>query len=110
MEIAPKILSTERNESAALPLAMPAGCAGKPGFRSSAWPRLAIAGVATGAAAMYATTIVFDLPGARSIGPDDWKNRMSSLDCVTKQTCVCAGMPPLLHGASPAVGSSLAER
>ena len=44
------------------------------------------------------------------MGPDDWKKRMSSLDCVTKQTCVTAGVPGLLQGASPAVGSSLADR
>src|SRR5262245_2456322 len=110
MEIAPNTRSTERSESGPVVFIMPVGCAGKPGFKSNAWPRPEIAGMLTGAAAMYATTIVFVSPGFRSIGPDDWKKRMSSLVCVTKQTLVVAGTPGLLQGASPAVGSSLAER
>ena len=56
------------------------GCAGNgpPTGKMNASARFLIAALSTGAAAMYATTIVCVFPGLSVKGPDDWKNRMSS--------------------------------
>jgi hypothetical protein len=73
---APMTRSTDRRVS--VPSASAPGWAGNAGLRSKPWERPAIAGTPTGAAAMYATTMILVSPGARLRGPDDWKKRMSS--------------------------------
>ena len=107
--VAPIKRSTVRSVS--LFSASDSGWAGQPGFKSKLPERFLIASSSTGAAAIYATTIVSVAPARRSNGPEDSKNRMSSVFCVTKHTCCAFGFPPgTLHGASPFDGSRFAER
>src|SRR5438105_7391384 len=55
--------------------------------------------VATGAAKMYATTMVACPPGASCSGPLDWKVRVSDGWVLTKQRWVIAGLPVLHCGS-----------
>ncbi len=63
----------------------------------------------TGAAWMYATTMVADWPGCSVNGPDDWKNRVSCAVWDSEQSRRSMGLGKV-QGWSPWAGSMFPDR